>query len=100
MIQPGQYGNWYYGIRLADMNNTEVNVHGDEVEFKDGSLIVWRVKDDDTRFVNVAFAPGQWAYIFAASLLDGHAVAAEYWSPTLGDPAPTSRPIQHDEENN
>ncbi|MES5821907.1 hypothetical protein [Streptomyces sp. RG80] len=98
MIQSGQYGNWYYGIRLADMNNTEVNVHGDEVEFKDGSLIVWRIKDDGTRFVNVAFAPGVWACLFAASLLDGHAVAVEYWSPSLDDPAPTPRSVPADED--
>ncbi|KOV66567.1 hypothetical protein ADL00_17260 [Streptomyces sp. AS58] len=98
MIERGQYGNWYYGIRLDDGNETEVNVHGDELEFKDGSLIVWRIKDDGTRLVNVAFAPGQWAYLFAASLLDGHAVAVEHWCQTIGDPAATSHPFTTDEE--
>jgi hypothetical protein len=98
VIQSGQYGDWYYGIRLGDADETEVNVHGDEVEFRDGALIVWRVKEDGTRFVNVAFAPGHWAYIFSASLLDGHAVAVEHWSPMLGDPAPTARPRPTDQD--
>ncbi|MEU6616707.1 hypothetical protein [Streptomyces parvus] len=70
-------GNWYHRIQTA--KGEDVYVHGDEVEFKDGALIVWRVKDDGTRFVNIAFAPGQWANIYAASVMDGHAVAVDHW---------------------
>lgn len=76
-IQFGQYGNWYH--RIQTTKGEDVYVHADEVEFKDGALILWRVKEDGTRTVNIAFAPGQWSYIYAASVLDGHAVAVDHW---------------------
>ncbi|MCX4232820.1 hypothetical protein [Streptomyces ortus] len=73
------YGQYYWCIMLADKDQTEVYAHGDEVTLDDGVLVLWQHKDDKPSQQTLAFAPGQWASFYAASVLDGHAVSVEHW---------------------
>ena len=49
--------------------------HADGMSIRDGCLIF--TGSDST--VNMTFGPAQWQAAFAASCIDGHAVAVEHW---------------------
>jgi len=72
-----RYGEYYWCIGLVD--GTEIHVHADDLRFYDGALILERVKEDRST-VNMAFAAGRWSFIYAASVIDGGAVAVEHWT--------------------
>ena len=38
--------------------------------------------------LNLAFASGEWRFVFAASTLDGHAVAAVHWPGQIVEASP------------
>ncbi len=78
------YGQFYWCIGLSDEDGTEVYVHADNmtVEEHNGALMAWRssVVGDRTRVAPVlAFANGEWKFFYAASVMDGHAVAVNHW---------------------
>jgi hypothetical protein len=68
------YGKSYWCVKTPLSPDGEIYVHADAVEFKDGCLVLVGSKG-----VNLAFASGQWRACFAASCLDGHAIAVEHW---------------------
>lgn len=84
-----RYGNNYF---CAKVKNTlspkgEIYVMADRVEVTaGGDLVFWgsfhgRYSDErvEPKTVNLAVAKGDWHAVFAASLMDGHAVAVEHW---------------------
>lgn len=71
-----QYGNYYWCVGLADAEETEVYLKADEVrEGETGGLFFYR----EDGMLNLAVAPGAWRFVYAASLMDGAAVAVEHW---------------------
>ena len=84
---PERYGQFYWCVGLSD--GKEVYANADETEITDaGALALWRTTDPGPDFARVpakarhmtlAFAPGRWVFVYAASVIDGHAVAANHW---------------------
>jgi hypothetical protein len=72
-----RYGRYYWCVGLVD--GTEIHIHADDLRFYDGALILERVKESESS-VNMAFASGRWAFVYAASVIDGGAVAVEHWA--------------------
>lgn len=67
-------GDLYWCISLAD--GKTVLAYADEVSIKpDGSLILYNPEEQ----FNLAFAAGRWVSIYAASVVDGGAVAVDAW---------------------
>jgi hypothetical protein len=76
-----QYGNSYWCIKVPQniSPNGEIYVFADRVEItSNGDLIFWREKDEK-KFQNLVLASASWLVFFAASVIDGGAVAVEYW---------------------
>lgn len=83
------YGRSYWCVKRRDA--PEVYVMADRVEVTPtGALIFWaettEAKDGsydrvprNNPFPSLGFAPGEWTAFYAASLLDGSAVAVEHW---------------------
>ncbi len=76
-----RYGEYYWCVGLVD--GTEIHLHADDLHFDDGALILERVKEDRST-VNMAFAAGRWSFVYAASVIDGGAVAVEHWTAPSG----------------
>jgi hypothetical protein len=86
-----KYGKFYWciGVSKDVSENGEIYAHADWIELQAGALVLQRAKsagDEGTineatggRQILLTLAPGQWKYAFAASVLDGHAVAVEHW---------------------
>ena len=72
-----QYGQFYFGVVLAD--GTEVFAMADRAEVNAGALVLVGHHPDESEQVNMAFAPGHWSCVFAAAIHDGHPIAAEHW---------------------
>lgn len=82
MSKPENYGNYYWCIRLNEKE--EVYAFADIVNNVNGTLLLLRDEKDEKTgeskvTVNLAFAPGHWERIYAASLIDGGPVAVEHW---------------------
>lgn len=78
-----RYGNFYWCVKTDQATDGEVYAFADRVEVTaGGDLILWRVKDDG-EIQNMSFAKGHWSAFYAASILDGHACAAQYWAGEL-----------------
>jgi len=86
-----KYGQAYWCIGVPESIAPDGQIYAmacrAEVD-QTGALILWRdsrLQQDDTYAPmdrpapNLAFAAGQWRYFFAASLMDGSAVAVEHW---------------------
>lgn len=71
-----QYGDKYWCVGLDDGDDTEVYLMADEVrEGETGALFFCRADG----MLNLAIAPGEWRFVYAASLMDGAAVAVQHW---------------------
>lgn len=79
MTMPDHYGDLYWCVKTDLSENGEIYVHADEVELKDGTLIFWKGRGIQREFVNLALAPGKWQTFYAASIMDGSAVAVVHW---------------------
>lgn len=74
------YGKRYWCIKTDLSPDGEIYVHADEVRFAYGAAIFESGKD-----VRLALAAGSWKAVFAASVIDGHAVAVEHWKDEILD---------------
>ena len=84
-----KYGRYYWCVKSKLSKSGEIYVMADRVEFTpSGGVIFWcdpseNDGDDKARSRTVlqtlALAAGQWMAVFAASCMDGHAVAVEHW---------------------
>jgi hypothetical protein len=92
MQGPARYGNFYWCVKTKLSKSGEIYVNADRVEFTaSGGVIFWcdpttrlpAAADDEsfcqTANPNLALAAGQWLAIFAASCLDGSAIAVDHW---------------------
>lgn len=86
-----KYGRYYWCIKVPESvgKNGEIYVHADACEvLPHGDLLLKRVKPEgeDNYEVNLALASGQWIAVYAASLIDGGAVAIEHWAGEVAEP--------------
>jgi hypothetical protein len=93
MNEATDYGNFYWCVKVPKTmsKSGEIYVFADEVQFQlDGSVLFlgygWdnsvhpHVKTRETLRVNLALAPKSWTGVYAASCMDGHAIAVEHWA--------------------
>ena len=76
------YGQFYFCIKVAKSlaELGEIYVMADRVETTpNGSLAMITERDDKPSFVNLLIAADKWAAVYAASVIDGAAVAVEHW---------------------
>ena len=74
-----QYGKVYFGIKTDISPDWEVYAMADVVETaSDGSLILRR-KSGGRDHINLIVPAGHWTACYAASVIDGAAVAVEHW---------------------
>ena len=77
-MSASDYGRFYWCVEMS--TGAKVFVHADVVRLDDGVLSLLRDRGaEHATEVNFAAAPGSWRSIYAASQLDGHAVAVEHW---------------------
>jgi hypothetical protein len=75
-----KYGNLYWCVKTKLSKSGEIYVMADEAQvLPDGTLSMNRNKAGAPISINLAIAPGHWTACYAASLLDGAAVAVEHW---------------------
>lgn len=74
-----EYGRNYWWVTLAD--GQELGAYAERVEVSpEGSLILFGGGAAlGAKFVNLAFAPGVWQFIYAADAEDGSPLAVEHW---------------------
>jgi hypothetical protein len=70
------YGRYYWFVKTQ---TSDIYVNADDVKVtSDGALLF--VRDlKGKEHVNLAFASGEWKYFFAASCINGGAVAVDHW---------------------
>jgi hypothetical protein len=73
MSMANQEGEYYFCIRLS--GNKDMYAYADSAEVIDGAIVL-RKKNGQ---MNFTLASGQWEYCYAASSVDGAAVAVEHW---------------------
>ena len=71
-----RYGRYYWCVKTPLSPKGEIYLHADSASVRDGCLIF---AADGDYGINMIFATGQWQTAFAASCIDGHAVAVEHW---------------------
>lgn len=75
-----RYGRYYWCIKTDVSENGEIYVMADKaVVGDDGSIQFIREEEGKEKFINLAIAPGKWTAFYAASVIDGAAVAVEHW---------------------
>ncbi|MEH1866589.1 MAG: hypothetical protein V7K69_16505 [Nostoc sp.] len=86
MSDTSRYGKYYWCIKVTkDLSKDgEIFVMADEVKSQKGVLFCTRkVVDDNSQEIkdqiNLAIASGKWLAVYAASVMDGAAVAVEFW---------------------
>ena len=75
-----QHGKHYWCVKVPRTisQDGEIYLVADEVEFRDGGVVFYGC-DEEKRTLNLALADGAWKSVYAASYLDGHAVAVTHW---------------------
>jgi hypothetical protein len=83
-----QYGARYWGIKTDIAPDGEIYAFADVVETApDGSLVLRRDPGTEGRtHANLIIPAGHWTAVFAASLIDGAAVAVEHWKGEVVEP--------------
>ena len=76
-------GAQYWCVGLADAK-TEIYLHADTVSVNAEGLIFFcktaTINSPPVSRMALALAPGEWRYVYAASVLDGHAIDVEHWA--------------------
>ena len=76
-----RYGNQYWCVKVLESvcPKGEIYACADKAEVTGGGdLVLWQDGKNGPS-VNLAFAKEQWHVVFAASFMDGSAVAVERW---------------------
>jgi len=82
MRNTAKYGKYYWCIKVIPniSPDGEVYLMADRVDTTpDGSIRFIHDRDDGTSCINLLLASGKWIAVYAASVLDGSAIAIEYW---------------------
>jgi hypothetical protein len=73
-------GDYYWCIKTSLSEDGELYVYADEIKINEtGDLIAVGHRTDKTAEPNLGIAAGQWSGFYAASVLDGSAIAVEHW---------------------
>ena len=82
-----RHGRNYYCVSLYD--DREVYLFADEVLFHENGDLIFKGRPaaeegeaptpDAAPQVLMAFAPSQWSFVYAASVVDGTAIAVAHW---------------------
>lgn len=75
---PARYGDYYWCVKTSLSENGEIYLYADRASIEAGVLTFSRLRGEEFE-PTLVLAPGQWTACFAASLLDGNAVAVEHW---------------------
>jgi hypothetical protein len=78
-VSTERYGQYYWCVKTQLSDDGDVYVHADRVTIDAGVVTFWHEEDGCPNRINLAVAPGQWTAVYAASVLDGHAVAVDHW---------------------
>ena len=80
-MQPDGYGKYYWCVKTGLSKSGEIYVYADRVEFTaTGDVIFWADPAGKRPLTaNLTIAAGHWTAVFAASCLDGSAVAVMHW---------------------
>ncbi len=84
------YGRYYWCVKTSLSEDKEIYLHADFVEINEnGDALFIQEKEQKSapgaaierpkRIVNLCLASGSWSSLFAASVMDGHAVAVDHW---------------------
>lgn len=76
---PAGYGAYYWCVKTDLSESGEIYVYADAVRCEPTGGVLFVSRQDDGECINLALAAGKWTAVFAASVLDGHAVAVEHW---------------------
>lgn len=79
-MKPEEYGRYYYCVKVPTniSKRGEIYIWVDYVTVTDcGVLILVGQGEKNTPLLSLA--PGQWIAFYAASVIDGSAVAVEHW---------------------
>ena len=71
-----RYGTFYWCVKSPLSSSGDIYLNADGVAIRDGCLVFTSRGEHG---INVVFGPGEWRACFAASCIDGHAVAVEHW---------------------
>lgn len=76
-----RYGRYYYCVKAPRISaDGEIYAMADEVVIdKSGALVLNHVTEHGNRQINLIVASGEWDAVYAASVIDGAAVAVERW---------------------
>jgi len=83
MSDANQYGQYYYCVKVSkDLSKQgEIYVRADEVKtHPDGAVAFISKREAKQNFTNLLIPSGKWNAVYAASVIDGHAVAIEHWT--------------------
>jgi hypothetical protein len=86
-----KYGNLYWCVKTNMSEDGEIYLHADSVHFTSTGDVVFS-KAPNTGKGNaqptpmLALASGHWTALYAASVIDGHAVAVEHWKGEVVEP--------------
>jgi hypothetical protein len=90
-----RYGARYFCIKTPAAPDGEIYVMADRLEVTPvGALIAWGgfrrqgrdLEEGEAGLICLTLAPGQWTAAFAASLIDGNAIAVEHWKDEVPPP--------------
>jgi hypothetical protein len=77
------YGQYYWCVKVTkDIAKAgEIYLHADDVlTTQDGAVRFVQKKDDGQAVVMLLIPSGKWRAVYAASVLDGSAVAVVHWA--------------------
>jgi 5-methylcytosine-specific restriction endonuclease McrA len=94
-----QYGGFYWCVKTTrDVSaDGEIYVMADDVQVTQVGALEF-IRENKERRVNLALAPGKWIAYFAASMIDGAAVAVEYWANEIINPYQEDVPIKNGQQ--
>ena len=78
-----KYGRYYWCIKTPASEDGEVYAFADRIEVTpNGDLMLWTGRDE-LSYQSMSFAKGNWSAFFAASVIDGRTISAEFWKGEL-----------------
>jgi len=83
MSDTSRYGRYYWYVKVPrDVSKDgEIYLMADRVRIDGGALVFVRHREDNPEeHINLVLPAGKWSALYAASVLDGSAVAVEHWA--------------------
>jgi hypothetical protein len=77
-----KYGNYYFGVKVdkSIAKSGEIFAFAESVEVSaNGDLVFYEKTKQEQMLPSLIIKSDKWSIMFAASVLDGHAVSVEHW---------------------